>query len=355
MLPFFFLFLFFLLGPTPSSAHHSIAIISSNPLRLSSLAWNPISKHFLVGSSEGPTIYAVSDSGMVQCLLSDISLNSTGASVAGVAVDHVRHRLIAAFSNSSVAAYDLTSYSKICSLPLPQLDGAPGGVAVDMENGEVFITSSRRGIVLKVRLDGDGSIISEYEINDDQGLGGIVHVVNDQNPYILVIQTATGEIFKIESNDGIVKEVSSDDKSNTLALSGSAIALHNDLSLTVAANRNLLLLQSDGTWSRASVKGNIRVKHHDQSIAVVTQQGKKAYALIESPHGYRIEEVQWWKFPLLRCLLFILLGGCLIGWTAVLRKMYIDHKGCVWIGVGRREEGKKYWEVCNFVKSLDCL
>ncbi|KAJ4821418.1 Sodium/potassium/calcium exchanger Nckx30C [Rhynchospora pubera] len=326
MLPFFFLFLFFLLGPTPSSARHSIAIISSTPLRLSSLAWDPISKHFLVGSSEGPTIYAVSDSGMVQCLLSDISLNSTGASVAGVAVDHVRHRLIVAFSNSSVAAYDLTSYRKICALPLPQLDGAPGGVAVDMENGEVFITSSRRGIVLKVRLDGDGSLISEYyEINDDQGLGGIVHV-NDQNPYILVIQRSTGEIFKIGSNDGTVTEVSSSDKSNILAPNASAIALHINLSLTVAANRNLLLLQSDGTWSRASMNGNITVKHHDQAIAVVTQENKKAYALIESPHGYRIEEVQWWKFPLLHCLFFICFGGCLVGYVALLRKMYTDPK-----------------------------
>ncbi|KAJ3699880.1 hypothetical protein LUZ61_003585 [Rhynchospora tenuis] len=331
MLPFFFLFIFFLLGPTPSSAPHSITISSSTPLRLSSLAWDPIGKQFLVGSSDGPTIYAVSDSGMVQCLLSDISPNNTGASVAAINVDHVRHRLIVAFSNSSyVAAYDLISYRKICALPLPQLDSAPGGVAVDMENGDVFVTSSRRGIVLKVRLDGDGSLISEYdiedEISDDQGLGGIVHVINDQSPYILVIQTATGEIFKIGSNDGIVNEVSSSDNSNMLVPSGNAMALHNDLSLTVAANRNLLLLKSDVTWSRASVNGNITVKHRDQSIAVATQEGKKAYALIESPYGYRIEEVQWWKFPVFRCVMYILFGGCLVAWLVVLRKVYTNPK-----------------------------
>ncbi|KAJ3704234.1 hypothetical protein LUZ61_007939 [Rhynchospora tenuis] len=274
MLPFFFLFLLFLLGPTPSSAHYSYAVRYTIPLRLSSLAWDPIDEHYLAGSSVGPTIYSISDAGKVQCLLSDISPNSTGAFVAAVAVDDVCHRLIVAFSNSSsVAAYDLRSYRKICALPLPQLDGAPGGVAVDTENGEVFVTSSRRGIVLKVRLDGDGSLISEYEIKNDQGLGGVVHV-NDQNPYILVRQTATGKIFKIGSKDGIVNEVLSSGKSNMLAPNGSAIALHSDLSLTVAANQNLLLLKSDGSWSRASVNSNTTVGDQNQwvAVAVATKQ-----------------------------------------------------------------------------------
>ncbi|KAJ4768670.1 Sodium/potassium/calcium exchanger Nckx30C [Rhynchospora pubera] len=284
--------LLFLLGPTSASFVHTIFTInSSSPVQLSSLAWDPICKHFVVRSIDSPKVYTVSDSGTANCIISETSLNIIGEFVASVAVDHVHHLLIVAFSNSSiVAAYDLKSYRKVCSMLLPQLNGAPGGVAVDMENGEVFVTSSRRGIVLKVRLDGDGSLILEYKLNDNQGLGGIVHV-NDESPYILVMQSTTGKIFKVGSKDGVMKEVLPRGKSNVLAPIGNAIALHNDLSLTVSANRKLLLsLESDGTWTRVSVNVNITVENSDQSIAVKTQEGKKAYALSN----------QWWKVWLVR-------------------------------------------------------
>ncbi|KAJ3704227.1 hypothetical protein LUZ61_007932 [Rhynchospora tenuis] len=294
MLSIFFFFLIFLLSPSTSFAVHSITISPSTPLRLSSLAWDPIRKHFIMGSSDGPTVFTVSDVGMVERILS----NTSGEFVASIAVDHVRHRLIVAFSNSSsVAAYDMKSYHKICELPLPQLNGCTGGVAVDMENGEVLVSSSGSGIVLKVLLDGDGSIISEYKINDDHGLGSIVHV-NGERPYFLVIQTETGKVFKSRSKDGVVNEILSRYKLKTLAPSGNAITLLSGQVVLFAGNRRLLSLANtkdidDRVFDMTLMQPYISIKNPDQFVAVATQEGKKAYALVKSPLGYRIEEVEW--------------------------------------------------------------
>ncbi|KAJ3704219.1 hypothetical protein LUZ61_007924 [Rhynchospora tenuis] len=307
MLPIFFFFLIFLLSPPTSFAVHNITISPSTPLRLSSLAWDPIGKHFIVGSSDGPTVYTVSDAGMVEHILS----NTSGEFVASIAVDLVRRRLIVAFSNSSsVAAYDMKSYRKVCELPLPQLDGSTGRVAVDMENGQVFVTSSRSGIVLKVLLDGDGSIISEYKIkgNDNHGLGSIVHV-NGESPHFLVIQKETGKIFEVRSKDGIVNEILSSRKLKMLAPSGNAIALHSvkpvilrawhsGQAVLVACYRSLLSLEKDvyedaKKYGMTVMQPDISIKNQDQLVAVATHVGKKAYALVKSPLGYRIEEVEW--------------------------------------------------------------
>ncbi|KAJ4768669.1 Sodium/potassium/calcium exchanger Nckx30C [Rhynchospora pubera] len=298
MLPIFFFFVIFLQIPTTSFAVHNITISPSTPLRLSSLAWDPIRKHFIVGSSDGPTVYTVSDAGMVKRILS----NTSSEFVSSLAVDHVRHLLIVAFSNSSsVAAYDIKSYHKVCELPLPQLNGSTGGVAVDMENGEVLVTSSRSGIVLKVLLDGDGSIISEYKINDDHGLGSIVYV-NGGSPYFLVIQNETGKIFEVRSKDGIVNKILSSRKLKMLALSGNAMALQSGQAVLVAGIRSLFSLEKDvhyvgiedgKKYDMTVMQPHISIENGDQLVAVATREGKKSYALVKSPVGYRIEEVEW--------------------------------------------------------------
>lgn len=178
--------LLFLLGPTASSARHVITFRSSTPLQPSSLEWDPIAQHFVVGSAAGPSIHAISDAGVVEHLLSDPTATGVDASVSSVAVDRKRSRLIVAFSDpSSVAAYDLKSLERIFAVALPEMDTNPGGVAVDLSSGEVFVSSTLRGVVWKVGLDGAVGALSESKNFADLGLGGIVHV---SRGYLLVVQ-----------------------------------------------------------------------------------------------------------------------------------------------------------------------
>lgn len=157
-----------------------------------------------------PTVYAIDDEGMVKCLLSEPSSNRSDVSVTALAVDQIRLRLIVAFSNPpSISAYDLKSYKRIYKMSLPELDGAPSGIVVNLESGEVFVSSARRMVVLKVGPYGDTlqkfvlsarikllnnisnnhtlgkRIISELNISSDEGLSGILYL---DHGYILVLQ-----------------------------------------------------------------------------------------------------------------------------------------------------------------------
>jgi hypothetical protein len=195
MSPFMLLSLVFLLAPAACFPRHVININSSVALELSSLAWDPVTGRFVAGSISGPNVYAIPDVGEVKCLVSEPSPNSSGVWVSAVAIDHILHRLIVIFSNNSstVAAYDMKSYGRIFAVPLPELDGVLSGVAVDMKSGDVFVSSSRRGVVLKVGSGGGKrKVISEFKISDDEGLGGLVHT---SNGYIITVQVRSTYII----------------------------------------------------------------------------------------------------------------------------------------------------------------
>ncbi|KAF3332913.1 hypothetical protein FCM35_KLT02490 [Carex littledalei] len=274
MVPLFLLSLLFLLVIGASSAHHVISINSST-LQFSSLAWDPTAHHFVAGSAMDPTVYAITDEGTVKCLLSEPSSNNSGDSVTALTVDQIRLRLIVAFSNpSSVSAYDLKSYRRIYAVPLPELDGSPGGVVVDLKSGEVFVSSARRGIVLK-------------------GLGGIVYLKHEYliHGYILVLQTRTGKIFKVDTVDGTVNEVLSRDSSMPLAPSGHAIALQIEKFVVVATNHSVLLIKNDkNRWARAAIVNKMKMEEGKIVMALAMREGENVYVLVNSPKGYMIEE-----------------------------------------------------------------
>ncbi|XP_078151236.1 uncharacterized protein LOC144546578 [Carex rostrata] len=306
MAPLFFIFLVFLLSSTPYSAGRSININinSSTLLQFSSLAWDPIAQHFVAGSNLDSAVYAILETGTVKCVISKHSSNNsiTGISTTAVAVDHVRQRLIVAFSNhSSVAAYDLKSYGRIFAVPLPELNGGPGGIAVDLESGEVFVTSARRGIVLQVGPEGDRwKVISEFKIQGNQGLGGLVHT---SNGYIITVQPTTKKVFKVDYVKRTVEEVLSVNGANLLAQAGPAIVLRTNLSIAIATSRTILLVKSaksssrifekkDSPWEQADVIDKIKVGHGKTVVAVAMREGT-TFVLTKSQGGYMIQEVIW--------------------------------------------------------------
>ncbi|XP_078148485.1 uncharacterized protein LOC144543908 [Carex rostrata] len=285
----FSLIFLLVLNTTPCSARHIININYTTTLQFSSLVWNPTAQHFVAGSAIGPTIYAISDEGTVECLISEPFFNSSGVSVTALAVDQIRLRLIVVFSNPSfVFAYDLKSYRRICAVRLSELDGVPGGVVVDLNSGEVFVSSARRGVVLKVGLQRDSKKeISEFKISGDKGLGGIVYL---SHGYIIVLQTTTGKILKLNTTDGTVKEVLPRDSSMPLAPSGQAIVLQTEKSIVVATNHSLLIIESDdNSWARGVAIKNKRMKMEEEEmvnvVAVAMREGENVYVLVNSHKG----------------------------------------------------------------------
>lgn len=99
----------------------------------------------------------------------------------------------------------------------------------------------------------------------------------------------------MDSDDGAVKEVLSSGNSKPLAPAGHAIALHNDLSVVVATNESLLLVKSSDSWSQVAVHDKSDLEEGSTAIAVAIRERKRAYVLIKSEDGYRIEDVEWEK------------------------------------------------------------
>lgn len=171
-----FFLLLSLLSATPCLAHHVININSSTPLQFSSLAWDPVSHHFVVRSSVRPAVYGILDNGMIRCLISEPPSNRIGVSaVTTAAVDHIHRRLIVAFLNpSSIVAYDLKSHRKIYAMPLPELDMVPPTVSLWIWRAGTCLLAARSSVLLKVAPRGDRKkVIIEFKIFGDQGLSGI--------------------------------------------------------------------------------------------------------------------------------------------------------------------------------------
>ncbi|KAF3319906.1 hypothetical protein FCM35_KLT21851 [Carex littledalei] len=141
---------------------------------------------------------------------------------------------------------------------------APGGVVVIRE-WEGFVSSARRGVVLKVGLQRDSR------------------------------KKTTGKIFKVDTTDGTVKEVLPRDSSIPLAPSGHAIALQTEKSIAVATNQSLLLIESDdNSWARgAAIHHKMKMDEGKMVVAVAMRERKNVYVLVNSQKGYMIEEAVW--------------------------------------------------------------
>jgi hypothetical protein len=99
----------------------------------------------------------------------------------------------------------------------------------------------------------------------------------------------------VDSDDGAVRDILSTGSSKQLAPAGHAIALHADLSVVVATNQSLFLVKSDDSWSQAAVHDKSELEEHTTAVAVAIRERKRAYVLIKSENGYRIEDVAWEK------------------------------------------------------------
>lgn len=280
---------FFLLGPraVPVVARdaHVINFRSSN-LYPESLAWDPLMQHFLLGSLRQRVITAVSDSGIAETYISDTDLPAD-ASILGLAVDTTRNRLLAVVHSypplppfNALAAYDLRSRRRLFLSPLPSegIDAA-NDVAVDY-NGNAFVTNSGGNFIWKVTTDGSASIFSKSpkylaernspsDDDDDSphnylGLNGIAYV---SKGYLLVVQSSTGKVFKVDAEDGTARKVLLKEE----LIGAEDIALRSDgMAAVVAPMKELWLLKSMDSWSEGAVydKAEVNVQRFPTSVVV---------------------------------------------------------------------------------------
>ncbi|KAG6792139.1 hypothetical protein POTOM_001282 [Populus tomentosa] len=202
------LLLFFIVVPIPSLAKkpHVIHFRSPN-LYPEGLAYDPSAQHFIVGSLHHRTLHSVSDAGVIETLISDPSL-PPNTTILGLAVDKLNNRLLAAIHSDP---------------PLPSLHSTPSP-----------LTTSA---LFPVDRDAPYSYC---------GLNGIAYV---SKGYLLVVQSNTGKLFKVDAHNGTAHNVL---LSEDLPVAD-GIAIRGDGVVLVVSHEKLWFLKSDDSWGEGVV------------------------------------------------------------------------------------------------------
>lgn len=282
----FIIFLIYVIQTTVARSRnpHIITFRSTN-LYPEGLTYDSSAQHFLVGSLHSRSIHAISDAGVVETLITDLTL-PPNTTFLGLAIDSTRGRLLAAVHSfeplppfNALAAYDLRSRQRLF---LAVLDGEISGerqiahdVAADFK-GNAYVTNSAGNFIWKVNADGEPSIFSKsptftaYPVDSNApyygfcGLNGIAYV---SKGYLLVVQRNTGKMFKVDVETGTARTVLLTEDLTV----GDGIAIRKSDGVAVVVSHNKAwFVKSDDSWSEGVVfdKTDLDVEGFPTSVTV---------------------------------------------------------------------------------------
>ncbi|XP_043693892.1 uncharacterized protein LOC122644580 [Telopea speciosissima] len=287
----FFVFLFLSVHLSVAVSRHIINFQSPN-LFPEGLAWDPRDQHFVVGSLHDRSIKTVSDAGVVETLISDIDLPPEVA-IVGVAVDSGKRRLLAVIHAvdphppfDALAAYDLRSRQRLFLAPLTDPISSDrqfaNAVTVDY-NGNAYVTNSAGNFIWKVSVNGEPSILSRSDLFTSQhvyrdepynfcGLNGIAYV---NGGYLLVVQSNTGKLFKVDTEDGRARLVLLEKE-----LKGAdGIAVRLDGTLVVVSLHKAWFVRSRDGWGEAVVYDETDLDADRFPTSVTIRENNRAYVV----------------------------------------------------------------------------
>ncbi|KAM6554934.1 hypothetical protein CsatB_015696 [Cannabis sativa] len=259
-------------GPTLTQARkpHIINFRSPN-LYPEGITWDPLAQHFILGSVRDRTIVSVSDAGVVETLIFDPDLPEN-VTILGLTYDTVNNRLLAAINAieplpnfGALAAYDLRTRRRVFLSHLPT-DGddlkrpGPNAVAVDFK-GNAYVTNSIGNYIWKVNNQGEASIFSKsplftaYPVDQESpfsfcGLNGIVY---SSKGYLLVVQTNTGKMFKVNEDNGNARLILLNEDMPI----ADGMAIRKDGVVLVNSPKKVWMLKSQDSWGEGVVYDKI--------------------------------------------------------------------------------------------------
>ncbi|XP_030481399.1 uncharacterized protein LOC115698321 [Cannabis sativa] len=264
------IFLLMLLGQGPTQIQarkpHIINFRSPN-LYPEGITWDPSAQHFILGSARDRTLVSVSDAGVVETLIHDPDLPEN-VTILGLTIDTVNNRLLAAIHAveplpqfDALAAYDLRTRRRVFLSLLPNDEGdlkrpTANAVAVDFK-GNAYVTNSIGNYIWKVNDQGEASIFSKspifsaYPVDRESpfsfcGLNGIVY---SSKGYLLVVQSNTGKMFKVNEDSG---------KGNLVILNedmplADGMTIRKDGVVLVNSPKKVWMLKSQDSWGEGVV------------------------------------------------------------------------------------------------------
>ncbi|KAF2305495.1 hypothetical protein GH714_005935 [Hevea brasiliensis] len=265
------------------------------------LAYDPLAQHFIVGALRHRTIHSVSAAGVVQTLIFDPSL-PPNTSFMGMTVDTLNNRLLAVIHSypplppfNALAAYDLGTRQRLFLSLLPDADASisprfvANAVAVDFK-GNAYVTNSlgnsEGNFIWKVNAGGEVSIFSrspiftQYPVDRNApfsycGLNGIAY---DSKGFLLVVQTNTGKMFKVDAEDGTARTVLLNEDLHL----ADGISIRKDGVVLVVSQNQLWFLRSSDSWGEGVVFDKIDLDRERFPTSVVVGREERVYVLYGS-------------------------------------------------------------------------
>ncbi|XP_006344233.1 uncharacterized protein [Solanum tuberosum] len=262
-----------------------------------SFTWDPKSQHFIVGSTHHQKLIAVSDAGVVESLITDTSLPEN-SSFLGLTVDRYNNRLLACIHRppspesptpfNALASYDLQSNRRLFLSPLlddvTQYDDAAvaNDVAVDF-HGNAYVTNSGGDFIWKITLNGDVSILSKskafkshpVDTTTDYHKCGLNGIVFSPRGYLLVVQSNTGKLFKVNVDDGVARAVIL----NRDLTAADGITIRGDGIVLVVSQEKLYFLNSNDGWGEGGVYDETALERERFATAVTVGDERRVYVL----------------------------------------------------------------------------
>lgn len=286
----------FFVGPTSARKPHIINFQSHN-LFPESFKWDPRAQHFIVGSLRHPTLLSVSDAGVAETIISD-SFLPPNSSFVGLSLDRQRYRILVCVHRPSspaynaLAAYDLSSGRRLFLTPLLSDPDVKSGsdessdvandVAVDF-SGNAYVTNSGADIIWKVNVDGEASVFSQSNVFKSYPVDlttsyhkcGLNGVVFNSKGYLLVVQSNSGKLYKVDIDDGSAWRVIL----NKDLMGGDGLAVRRDGVLLVVSQEKLYFVKSEDSWGEGVVFDETGLEVEKQASAVTVGEEDRVYVL----------------------------------------------------------------------------
>ncbi|KAL4178960.1 hypothetical protein AMTRI_Chr13g84820 [Amborella trichopoda] len=314
------LLLFSSLNVVNARPPHSIAVKSPG-FSPESLSWDDSGQHFVIASPIHATVLTLSDAGILQSLISDPDFAGK-SSLSSLALDGKNQRLVALFVNSSspfLASYDLKSRNQrlfVAPLAGKLTEKFSGQVAVD-SLGNAYVTNPTGHLIWKINPNGEVNLLSQSylfsspkisekkeEIAENskeiarkieeidgksEAIDGIYAIAYSRKGYLLVAHMITGDIFRVDCDDGTVNRVLL--SKNLDGIKG--FAVRRDGALVAVTKTFVWLLMSNDNWAEAVVKERVEVKGGE--ITAVTLRGnERVYVLkvgVEREGFFEVDEM----------------------------------------------------------------
>ncbi|CAL0328822.1 unnamed protein product [Lupinus luteus] len=291
LLLFLLLFIHISTPSTVFAADRHVINFRSPNLYPEGVAWDPKAHHFLVGSLRHRTISSVSDSGVVKTLVHDTSLPEN-VTVLGLAVDSIHNRVLAVLYAlkplppfNALAAYDLQSGHRLFLSLLPSDTAAlANDVTVDFK-GNAYVTNAVGNFIWKVNDKGSASILSNSprftELPVDPtlpysfcGLNGIAYV---SDGYLLVGQSNTGKMYKVDAEDGTATRV----VLNKDLMGADGVAVRQDGVVLVVSPElgKMWFVKSNDSWGEGVVFDEIDLDLEGFPTTIALKERDRAYVL----------------------------------------------------------------------------